>query len=73
MRETGGAEHVGKPLEAMALCPAHWGGGMLLLQHEGDLHVDLVANYVAVLDQDVLVLDPSPLHAPESLTVRKAS
>ena len=67
MRETGGAEHVGKLLEAMVLCPAHWDRGMLLLQHEGDLHIDLVANDVAVLDQDVLILHPRALYAPERL------
>src|SRR5829696_8887272 len=40
---------------------------MLLLQHESDLHVGLVANYVAVLDQDVLVLHPATLHASKRL------
>src|SRR5829696_4220215 len=40
---------------------------MLLLQHESDLHVDLVANYVAVLYQDVLVLHPATLHASKRL------
>src|SRR5215213_1747987 len=34
------------------------------LKLEGDLHVDLVANYVAVLDHDVHVLHPAALHAP---------
>src|SRR5215210_941194 len=40
---------------------------MLLLQHESNLHVDLVANYVAVLYQDVLVLHPATLHASKRL------
>src|SRR5215212_10339457 len=38
-----------------------------VLQHKGDLEVNLVALYVAVLDQDVLVLHPGALHAPERL------
>src|SRR5215203_1822686 len=38
-----------------------------VLKLEGDLHVDLVANYVAVLDHDVHVLHPAALHAPERL------
>src|SRR5215212_9162849 len=59
---------LGKSATARVLRSAHRGlVGMLLLQDEGDLEVDFVALYVAVLDQDVLVLDPSPLHAPESL------
>src|SRR5829696_5081231 len=40
---------------------------MLLLQHEGNFKVDLVANYVAVFDHDVLILDPSALYVPEGL------
>ncbi len=40
---------------------------MLLLQHEGNLQVDLVADYVAVLDQDVLVLYPRAFNAPKRL------
>src|SRR5215203_2605967 len=40
---------------------------MLLLQYEGYLYVDLVANYVPVLYQDVLVLHPATLHAPQGL------
>src|SRR3954470_9540029 len=39
----------------------------LLLQYEGYLHVDLVAFDVAVLDQDVLVLNPCAFDAPERL------
>jgi hypothetical protein len=38
---------------------------VLLLEQEGDLHVDLIALDVAVLDRDVLVLDPRALCAPE--------
>src|SRR5919112_1408985 len=41
--------------------------GRLLLQQEGHLHIDLVAGDVAVLDQDVLVLDPRPFDAPQRL------
>src|SRR5215211_2336528 len=40
---------------------------MLLLKLEGDLHVDLVACDVAVLNHDVHVLHPATLHAPERL------
>src|SRR5215211_3376369 len=40
---------------------------MLLLKHEGDFQVHLVAFDVAVLDHDVLILDPSPLYVPEGL------
>jgi hypothetical protein len=39
--------------------------GVLLLQDEGDLHVDLVAGNVALLDHDIHILDPSTLHTPE--------
>jgi hypothetical protein len=38
-----------------------------VLQQEGHSQVDLVAGYVAVLDQDVHVLDPRPLHTPKRL------
>src|SRR3954452_161375 len=67
MRGAGGAERSGKSQQPG--CCARLTGivGMLLLQDERDLEVHLVALYVAVLDQDVLVLDPSPLHTPESL------
>jgi hypothetical protein len=37
---------------------------VLLLQHEGYLYVDLVACDVAVLDQDILILNPRALYAP---------
>src|ERR687897_1453202 len=40
---------------------------VLLLQHESNLHIDLVANYVAVLYQDVLVLNPCAFHASKRL------
>src|SRR5215212_3273427 len=40
---------------------------MLLLKHEGDLEVHLVAFDVAVLDHDVLILDPGPLYVPQGL------
>ena len=40
---------------------------MLLLQHESDFQVDLVAYYVAILDQNVLVLNPRAFDAPERL------
>src|SRR5215208_7343084 len=40
---------------------------MLLLKHEGDFQVHLVAFDVAVLDHDVLILDPSPLYVPQGL------
>src|SRR5215217_339090 len=40
---------------------------MLLLKHEGNFEVDLVAFDVAVLDHDVLILDPSALYVPEGL------
>src|SRR5829696_7732739 len=40
---------------------------MLLLQHEGNFKVDLVARDVAVFDHDVLILDPSALYVPEGL------
>src|SRR5215207_6673583 len=39
----------------------------LLLQHESNLHIDLVALYVAVLYQDVLVLDPRAFNTPKRL------
>src|SRR5829696_6619582 len=39
--------------------------GRLLLQLKRDLHVDLVAGDVAVLDHDVHVLDPCALYAPQ--------
>jgi hypothetical protein len=67
MIEAGGAEHVGKMLEARVLCTPHRGSGMLLLQHEGDLQVDLVALYVAVLYQDVHILHPRTFHASKRL------
>jgi hypothetical protein len=35
-----------------------------VLQHEGDLQVHLIALYVAGLDHDVLILDPSTFHVP---------
>src|SRR3712207_9410716 len=40
-------------------------GGILKL--EGDLHVDLVAGDVAILDHDVHVLHPATLYTPERL------
>src|SRR5215213_8670917 len=40
---------------------------VLLLQHEGNLHIDLVAGDVAILNHDVLVLHPATLHAPKRL------
>src|SRR5215211_8750776 len=40
---------------------------VLLLQHEGNLHIDLVALDVAVLYKDVLILNPATLHAPKRL------
>src|SRR5215210_2415170 len=40
---------------------------MLVLQHEGDLHIDLVARDVAVLDHDVHILHPATLHASKRL------
>src|SRR5215204_57895 len=39
----------------------------LLLQHESNLHIDLVALYVAVLYQDVLVLNPRAFNTPKRL------
>jgi hypothetical protein len=59
---------MGKPLEARVLCarPTE-DSGMLLLQHEGALQVDLVANYVVVFDQHVHVLHPRTFDAPERL------
>ena len=41
--------------------------GKLLLQHEGDLEVDLVADDVAVLDHDVHVLNLSALDVAQGL------
>jgi hypothetical protein len=38
---------------------------VLLLEQEGDLHVDLMALDVAVLGRGVLVLHPRTLYAPE--------
>src|SRR5215217_6687868 len=38
-----------------------------VLEEEGDLHVDLVAYYVAVLDHDVHILHPATLHTPQGL------
>src|SRR5215211_4034140 len=40
---------------------------MLLLKHEGDFQVHLVAFDVAVLDHDVLILDPGTLYVPQGL------
>src|SRR5215208_3650192 len=40
---------------------------VLLLQHESNLYIDLVALDVAVLYQDVLVLDPRTFHASKRL------
>src|SRR5215204_6870411 len=40
---------------------------MLLLQHEGNFKVDLVAFDVALFDHDVLILDPSTLYVPQGL------
>src|SRR5687768_13303820 len=40
---------------------------VLLLQHEGDLHIDLVARDVAVLDHDVHVLHPRTFNASKRL------
>src|SRR5829696_6933702 len=40
---------------------------MLLLQHEGNFKVDLVAFDVALFDHDVLILHPSALYVPEGL------
>src|ERR671932_2745025 len=40
-------------------------GLLSLFQDERDRQVDLVADDVAVLDQHVLVLDPSTLNVPE--------
>jgi hypothetical protein len=34
--------------------------GRTVFEYEGDVHVDLVALDVAVLDEDVHVLDPAP-------------
>jgi hypothetical protein len=39
----------------------------VVLENEGDLEVDLVANYVAILDHDVHILDPGALYIPEGL------
>ena len=47
--------------------PRAWPMRGLLLQYEGDLHVDLVAYYVAVFYQDVLVLHPRAFDTPEGL------
>src|SRR5215203_2953839 len=41
--------------------------GRLLLKLERDLHVDLVAYYVAIFDHDVHVLNPRALYAPQGL------
>jgi len=41
-------------------------GGVFELKR--DLHVDLVAGDVAVLDHDVLVLDPATLYTPQGLS-----
>jgi hypothetical protein len=41
--------------------------GKLLFQDEGNLQVDLVASYVAVLDHDVHVLDPGALDVAQGL------
>src|SRR5215208_245826 len=38
-----------------------------VLQHEGDLQVHLVTLDVAVLDHDVLILDPSTFYVPQGL------
>jgi hypothetical protein len=38
-----------------------------ILQHEGDLQVDLVTGYVAVLDHDVQILHPRALDVPQGL------
>src|SRR5215218_6206466 len=38
-----------------------------VLQDEGNLQVDLVANYVAVLDHDVHVLNPGALNVAQGL------
>src|SRR3712207_4217148 len=38
-----------------------------VLQDEGDRHVGLVADDVAVLDEDVHVLNPGTLYAPKRL------
>src|SRR5688572_5656144 len=38
-----------------------------VLQDEGDLQVDLVANYVAILDHDVHVLNPGALNVAQGL------
>ena len=40
---------------------------MLFVQHEGDFKVDLVARDGAVLDHDVLILDPGTLYVPQGL------
>src|SRR5215208_2757098 len=40
---------------------------VLLLQHESNLYIDLVALDVAILNQDVLVLHPRPFHASKRL------
>src|SRR5215213_7087401 len=45
----------------------HYCPGRLLLKLEGNLHVDLVAYYVAVFDHDVHVLNPRALYAPQRL------
>ena len=36
-----------------------------IVKDEGDLHVHLIARDVAVLDQDVHILDPGPLDTPQ--------
>jgi hypothetical protein len=41
--------------------------GILLLKLEGDLHIDLVANYVAVLNHDVHVFHSRTLYASKRL------
>src|SRR5215203_3026341 len=39
----------------------------VILKHEGDLEVDLVALDVALLDHDVLIFDPGALYVPQRL------
>src|SRR5688572_889650 len=64
-----------KKAEAPSRTPARWPplsmvlvlglGG--LLQDEGNRHVGPVADDVAILDHDVHVFYPTPLHAPQRL------
>src|SRR5215203_2059197 len=61
-KKRGQGQYKGRSPKAPAHSPR-----VLFVQHEGYFKVDLVANYVAVFDHDVPILDPGALYVPQGL------